>query len=34
MFGLNVHNNISPKPVELEFWLFAFCFVLAMTNQL
>ena len=27
MFGLNVHNNISRKPVELEFWSFAFCFV-------
>ena len=26
MFVMNVHNNISPKPVELEFWSFALCF--------
>ena len=23
VFGLNVHNNIAPKPVELEFWFCA-----------
>ena len=28
IFGLNLHNNIAQKPVELEFWFMAFLFLM------
>ena len=28
IFGLNLHNNIAQKPVQLEFWFLAFLFLM------
>ena len=32
MFGLNVHNNIAQKPVQLEFWFLASYFLMDFFN--